>query len=89
MGKLPALAEKTSSITLPFERGKRPLVAFPEKRPLMVMTTIVTPSMAPDSCTLCRMPTTRAIAAHANASASVFDSRNTYLCGGTDVRRVS
>ena len=39
MGKLPALAEKTSSITLPFERGKRPLVAFPEKRPLMVMTT--------------------------------------------------
>lgn len=39
MGKLPALAENTSSITLPFERGERPLVAFPEKRPLMVMTT--------------------------------------------------
>ena len=39
MGKLPALAETAPSITLPFERGKRPLVAFPEKRPLMVMTT--------------------------------------------------
>ena len=39
MGKLPALAEPAPSITLPFERGKRPLVAFPEKRPLMVLTT--------------------------------------------------
>ena len=26
-------------VSLPFERGKRPLVAFPQKRPLMVMTT--------------------------------------------------
>ena len=39
MGKQPVRAETISSITLPFERGKRPLVAFPEKRPLMVMTT--------------------------------------------------
>ena len=39
MGKLPCRAGTTSSITLPFERGERPLVAFPEKRPLMVMTT--------------------------------------------------
>ena len=29
----------TDAITLPFERGHRPLVAFPQKRPLMVMTT--------------------------------------------------
>ncbi len=39
MGKLPVRAETTSSITLPFKRGERPFVAFPEKRPLMVMTT--------------------------------------------------
>ena len=39
MGKLPVLAGTASSIPLPFERGERPLVAFPEKRPLMVMTT--------------------------------------------------
>ena len=32
-------AETPSSATLPFERGNRPLVAFPQKRPLMVMTT--------------------------------------------------
>ncbi|MGB0909485.1 MAG: molybdopterin-dependent oxidoreductase [Nitrospirales bacterium] len=32
-------AEPPSSVTLPFERGYRPLVAFPQKRPLMVMTT--------------------------------------------------
>ncbi|MEC4674978.1 MAG: molybdopterin-dependent oxidoreductase, partial [Nitrospirota bacterium] len=32
-------AQTTSSIELPFARGHRPLVAFPEKRPLMVMTT--------------------------------------------------
>lgn len=29
----------TSYLDLPFERGRRPLVAFPQKRPLMVMTT--------------------------------------------------
>ena len=45
MGGLSALghqllhAQTTSSIELPFSRGHRPLVAFPEKRPLMVMTT--------------------------------------------------
>ncbi len=38
-GKSLVRAVPTPSITLPFERGKRPLVAFPEKRPLMVMTT--------------------------------------------------
>lgn len=32
-------AEAGRSITLPFERGHRPLAAFPQKRPLMVMTT--------------------------------------------------
>ena len=32
-------AETSSSVTLPFERGHRPLIAFPQKRPLMVMTT--------------------------------------------------
>ena len=45
MGGLGALghqslhAQTTPSIDLPFARGRRPLVAFPEKRPLMVMTT--------------------------------------------------
>jgi len=45
MGGLSALghqllyAQTTPSIELPFARGNRPLVAFPEKRPLMVMTT--------------------------------------------------
>ena len=45
MGGLGALghqslrAQTTPSIALPFARGRRPLVAFPEKRPLMVMTT--------------------------------------------------
>ncbi len=33
------VAEAAEAITLPFERGRRPLVAFPQKRPLMVMTT--------------------------------------------------
>lgn len=32
-------ASALSGINLPFDRGHRPLVAFPEKRPLMVMTT--------------------------------------------------
>ncbi len=32
-------AERPPTLTLPFERGQRPLVAFPQKRPLMVMTT--------------------------------------------------
>ena len=32
-------ASALSGINLPFNRGHRPLVAFPEKRPLMVMTT--------------------------------------------------
>ncbi len=32
-------AETPSAITLPFDRGRRPLIAFPQKRPLMVMTT--------------------------------------------------
>lgn len=39
LGKSPVRAEPSLKITLPFERGVRPLVAFPEKRPLMVMTT--------------------------------------------------
>jgi DMSO/TMAO reductase YedYZ molybdopterin-dependent catalytic subunit len=45
MGGLGALghqslrAQTTPSISLPFARGRRPLIAFPEKRPLMVMTT--------------------------------------------------
>ncbi len=34
-----ARATAPQSIELPFSRGNRPLVAFPEKRPLMVMTT--------------------------------------------------
>lgn len=32
-------AEESPYVDLPFERGRRPLVAFPQKRPLMVMTT--------------------------------------------------
>jgi len=32
-------AKENSSVNLPFGRGRRPLVAFPQKRPLMVMTT--------------------------------------------------
>lgn len=32
-------AEDLPPVDLPFERGRRPLVAFPQKRPLMVMTT--------------------------------------------------
>ncbi|TFG60658.1 MAG: hypothetical protein E4H32_08325, partial [Nitrospirales bacterium] len=34
-----ARASSPPSIDLPFSRGHRPLVAFPEKRPLMVLTT--------------------------------------------------
>ena len=32
-------AKEPASLDLPFERGSRPLVAFPQKRPLMAMTT--------------------------------------------------
>ncbi len=32
-------AKEPASLDLPFERGRRPLVVFPQKRPLMVMTT--------------------------------------------------
>jgi sulfite dehydrogenase (cytochrome) subunit A len=32
-------AQDVPHIDLPFDRGRRPLVAFPQKRPLMVMTT--------------------------------------------------
>ncbi len=32
-------AENVPHVDLPFSRGRRPLVAFPQKRPLMVMTT--------------------------------------------------
>ena len=32
-------ATEPPSLNLPFQRGRRPLVAFPQKRPLMVMTT--------------------------------------------------
>lgn len=39
LGKSLCHAETPPSITLPFENGERPLVAFPEKRPLLVMTT--------------------------------------------------
>ena len=39
LGKSLTHAETPPSIALPFENGERPLVAFPEKRPLMVMTT--------------------------------------------------
>lgn len=39
LGQQPARATSPPSIDLPFSRGHRPLVAFPEKRPLMVMTT--------------------------------------------------
>ena len=39
LGKPPAWPATNSYVSLPFERGERPLVAFPEKRPLMVMTT--------------------------------------------------
>ncbi len=39
LGKSPTYAESPKSIQLPFERGERHLVAFPEKRPLMVLTT--------------------------------------------------
>ncbi|MDH5428450.1 MAG: molybdopterin-dependent oxidoreductase [Nitrospirota bacterium] len=39
LGLRSARASAPSSIDLPFDRGHRPLVAFPEKRPLMVMTT--------------------------------------------------
>ncbi len=39
LGKNTADATSASNIQLPFARGHRPLVAFPEKRPLMVMTT--------------------------------------------------
>ena len=39
LGKPPAWPATNSHVSLPFERGERPLVAFPEKRPLMVMTT--------------------------------------------------
>ena len=31
--------EAPTSVTLPFDRGRRPLVSFPQKRPLMVLTT--------------------------------------------------
>ena len=39
VGSRPLLAEEIPHVDLPFERGRRPLVAFPQKRPLMVMTT--------------------------------------------------
>jgi len=39
LGQQAARATYPDSIELPFARGHRPLVAFPEKRPLMVMTT--------------------------------------------------
>ena len=39
LGLQSARATSPPSIDLPFGRGHRPLVAFPEKRPLMVMTT--------------------------------------------------
>jgi len=39
LGQQPLHAQTTPNIDLPFARGHRPLVAFPEKRPLMVMTT--------------------------------------------------
>ena len=39
LGQQAARAATPESIELPFNRGHRPLVAFPEKRPLMVMTT--------------------------------------------------
>ena len=39
LGQPFARAASPESIDLPFNRGHRPLVAFPEKRPLMVMTT--------------------------------------------------
>ncbi|MBA3612914.1 MAG: molybdopterin-dependent oxidoreductase [Nitrospirales bacterium] len=32
-------ANDSSTVTLPFERGRRPLVALPQKRPLMVLAT--------------------------------------------------
>lgn len=35
----PSLLQAADSMTLPFARGERPLRAFPQKRPLMVMTT--------------------------------------------------
>ncbi len=39
MGQPLVQADPLPSLELPFQRGHRPLVAFPEKRPLMVMTT--------------------------------------------------
>ena len=39
VGPRALLAEDLLPVDLPFERGRRPLVAFPQKRPLMVMTT--------------------------------------------------
>ena len=39
LGQQPVRANSPENIELPFSRGHRPLVAFPEKRPLMVMTT--------------------------------------------------
>jgi sulfite dehydrogenase len=39
LGQQAARATSPESIKLPFSRGHRSLVAFPEKRPLMVMTT--------------------------------------------------
>jgi len=39
LGLRPVQANAPPGIDLPFSRGHRPLVAFPEKRPLMVMTT--------------------------------------------------
>ena len=39
LGNRGARAQESSGLVLPFERGRRPLVAFPQKRPLMVLTT--------------------------------------------------
>ena len=39
LGQSSAGAKSPESIELPFSRGQRVLRAFPEKRPLMVMTT--------------------------------------------------
>jgi DMSO/TMAO reductase YedYZ molybdopterin-dependent catalytic subunit len=38
LGGLPLLARAQSTTTLPFENGQRNLVAYPEKRPLIVLT---------------------------------------------------
>ena len=39
LGTRPGRAKESSAVDLPFNRGHRPLIVFPQKRPLMVMTT--------------------------------------------------